>query len=107
MTFYLKQHDTLPALEASLINPDGTAVDLTGAAVKFVMTAADGTPVVDAAGAIVAPATDGKVRYDWLAEDTAVPGAYRAEFEVTFVGSRYTFPNNDYLAVQITKSLGQ
>ena len=98
-TFYIKQNDTKPSLAAQLLS-DGSAVDLTGATVKFHMGSS-----VDAAATIVDAAT-GNVRYDWSAADTTTSGTFNAEFEVTFSdGTIETFPNDEHLHIVITEEV--
>ena len=98
-TFYIKQGDTKPSLSAQLLS-DGSAVDLTGATVKFHM----GT-IIDATATIVDAAT-GNVRYDWVTADTETAGLFRAEFEVTFSdGTVETFPNDGYLLINIIEEV--
>ena len=102
MTFYIKQNDTSPIMQATLQDADGNAVDLTGSSVRFHMRPLGGTTVtVDAAASIVT-ALSGIVRYVWDAADTAIIGSYQAEFEVTYAdASVETFPNNGYIRVEI------
>ena len=98
-TFYIKQNDTKPSLSAQLLS-DGSAVDLTGATVKFHMGDS-----VDSAATVVDAAT-GNVRYDWVTADTETAGLFRAEFEVTFSdGTVETFPNDGYLLINITEEV--
>ena len=98
-TFHIKQNDTKPSLSVQLLS-DGSAVDLTGAMVKFHM----GT-IIDAAATIVNAAT-GNVKYNWAVGDTATAGKFNAEFEVTFSdGTVETFPNDGYLLINIMEEL--
>lgn len=110
--FFLKAHDVLPSIQASLTS-GGTAVDLTGATVKFIMRAADanfapsnGTAKINTTAVIVSPATSGVVRYDWATQDTDSPGNYVAEWQVTFTDSKVeTFPTLTYHAISIMADL--
>lgn len=108
-TFYIKQGDRLPPVEAALQRADGTAVTLAGATVKFLMRVR-GTvaPVVVDAAAVVVDAGTGQVRYDWADGDTATVGDYDAEFEVTVTasGKKQTVPNNGYLRVKVRDDIG-
>ena len=53
MTFYIKQNDTSPIMQATLQDADGNAVDLTGSSVRFHMRPLGGTTItVDAAASI-------------------------------------------------------
>jgi hypothetical protein len=104
--FTIKAHDRLPAIQATLATGGGP-VDLTGAqGVKFIMApTAGGTPKVAAAGVIV-DATNGVVRYDWLAVDTATPGSFLAEWQVTWADGRpQTFPTLTYHTVNVVADL--
>jgi hypothetical protein len=99
--FTIKANDRLPSIQATL------SADLTTAtSVKFIMkTIAGGTIKVNTTATIVTPAS-GVVRYDWLAIDTATPGSYQAEWEVTWTGGKkQTFPTLTYHTVDILADL--
>lgn len=99
--FTLKANDRLPSIQATL------SADLTTAtSVKFIMKTATGNTVkVNTVATIVTPAT-GVVRYDWAAVDTATPGDYIAEWEVTWTGGKkQTFPTLNYHTVSILADL--
>lgn len=100
-TFYLKKGDTSPSLVYAL-SPD--SVDLTGATVVFNMRLYGGANKVNRAAAVIVTATGTPtVRYDWQAANVDTAGFYEAEFEVTYAGgSVETFPNSDFIRVQIT-----
>jgi hypothetical protein len=88
---------------ATLQNASGTAVNISGATVRFSMRKISGEVVVSRAAATVVDATTGSVRYNWQAADTANAGAFQAEFEVTYSDdSVETFPNDGYIPVIIT-----
>lgn len=116
MTFYLKQGDTSPAILKQMLAADGTPVNLTGAIVRFSMASKAGVNVIDRAAAAVftgtlpgggvVAASDGWMRYVWTAPNTAAPGEFNAEFEVTFAdGSIETAPNSGYETIHITRQL--
>ena len=107
MTFYIKQNDTTPALKATLKDGDGTVINLTDATVKFHMRKVGAsTSVVDAAAAVVSPATSGIVQYSWSGSDTTNTGLYSAEFEITYGdGKIETFPNSSYIRVEIVDDI--
>ncbi len=93
-------------LDATLKNADGSAVNLTGAAVTFHMRKRGATTAkVDAATTIV-DAVAGTVRYSWAADDTDTEGMYDAEFEVVdSAGEIQTFPGTGYLVVEVVEDL--
>jgi predicted dehydrogenase len=102
MTFYIKQNDTSPKVLATLQNASGSAIDLTGASVRFHMRTLDGSSTVVDAAATIVTAASGIVRYSWTAPNTATSGSYQAEFEVTYAdASIETFPNDTYISVEI------
>lgn len=105
--FVIKRGDTRRAIEATLFNPDGTKVNLTGATVKFVMRSrgADKTVKVNS-DAIVADAPNGVVWYVWANADVDTIGTYDAEFRVTFAdGKSDTWPNTSFLEIQVNETL--
>jgi len=101
----MKRNDTLPSLEATLKYSDGTAIDLTGATVKFYMAKPDGTVVINATATIV-DAVNGKVRYEWQQGDLSEEGRYHAEFEITFPnGDVLTAPSQGYFIIEVQRDL--
>lgn len=102
MTFYVKQNDTSPAMQATLQDADGNAINVTGASVRFHMRAVGSTQTVVDAAATIVTALSGIVKYEWDAADTDTVGSYQAEFEVTYAdASVETFPNDGYIRVEI------
>lgn len=106
MTHTIKRGDTRQVIKAVLAN-DGVPVNLAGATVRFLMAAhRTGTLVINRA-AHIEDAAGGEVWYIWQAGDTATAGLYQAEIEVTFPDGRVeTYPNADYLMVNIVPDLG-
>ena len=105
MPFSIKQNDTSPAIQATLKDADGNAVNLTGASVQFHMKDQTGTLKVDSAMTIQ-NATGGIVTYDWQSGDTDTVGNYSAEFEVTYSDSSVeTFPNGSNVGISIRAEL--
>jgi hypothetical protein len=104
----VKKNDTGSAIQATLTDATGAVVNLTGATVKFTMTA-DGssTPKVNKQTATVAsPATAGVVQYAWQSGNLDTAGPYRGEFEVTFgSGAVQTYPSVGYLRIYVSPDL--
>lgn len=103
-TFYIKQGDLTPTLDATLLDPNGNPVNLTGTTVRFHMTPVGGAILINQSATVVSAAT-GQVRYTWTGTDTATAGNYLAEFEVTTGGVQQTYPNDRYISVIITAQL--
>lgn len=126
--FTLKENDTLPVLEVSLLNPDGTAHDLTGSTgwKLHIKLADDDETVVTRDMVVVGDADEGVLRYAWTADDwdpenadgyliagptlPLAPGEreHRMEYEVTGAsGARMTFPNDGYDVLRVVPDIGQ
>jgi RNase P/RNase MRP subunit p29 len=106
-TFFIKQNDTAPALEAALTDSNGRKRDMTQAAtVRFHMKDENGNVLVDNEGLVINQ-TKGIVAYRWEEGDTATVGTHNAEFEVTYNndGGTETFPNTGYIKVIIKEDL--
>lgn len=105
---YITQGDTGPNLVSTLRDSNGDVVNLTGATVRFLMTARGGSTLkVNGSASIVGDATGGVVSYAWQSADTDTAGDFNAEFEVTFSGgAKQTFPNSRYLRIQVKPQLG-
>jgi hypothetical protein len=85
MTLKIVQNDTLPVINATIVDQDGNAVDLTSATVKFYMVNSEtGVAKIDGHLCSIISAVDGTVRFSWESTDTDVVGNYLGEFEVTF-----------------------
>jgi hypothetical protein len=100
--FSIKQNDTAPALQASLFDASGAALDLSGASARFHLRKRDGTTTLIDAAATIVTASPAVVSYSWAAGDTDTVGEYEAEFEITYADSTVeTFPNRGYILVRI------
>lgn len=105
-TFYLKEGDTAPKLQASLKNPDGTAVDLTNANVDIRIAKARGGGNIESGNAFTTDANNGVIEYDLAQVNTDNDGRYRVEFEVTYIdGSVETFPNKGYHTLMVGRNM--
>jgi hypothetical protein len=107
MAVTIKRNDTHPPIEATLKDANGDPIDLTGAAVKFIMKKTGAvTPILSTAMTIVSP-TEGTIKYEWEAGTTAIAGLYEFEFEITFADtSKLTVPNAEYERLRILEDLG-
>lgn len=104
-SFTMVRNDTAPPITATLTDSAGTAIDLSGATVRFHMVDSAGAVKVDAA-CTVTSATGGVVSYSWAAADTDTSGSYKAEWEVTFSdGTIRTFPSPSKTMVRIVGDL--
>lgn len=103
--FTIKKNDTSPAIRATLRNDDCSPINITGASVRFHMIQHGvSAPKIDAAASVVS--IGGVVEYSWTPQDTDTPGAYAAEFEVTYAdGSVETFPSDGYIRVEIVEDV--
>jgi len=86
------QGDTAPPVKATLKqkNDAGSlvALNLTAigiASIKFQMRRPDDKRYTVNATADIVDATNGKVSYDWAANDLDVPGEYVGQWELTFL----------------------
>jgi hypothetical protein len=101
--YFIKRNDTKGTIECNLLDGDSTAVDLTGATVKFLMRREGRSGVkVNSAASVVGDPAAGVVSYQWEAADTDTAGDYEGEFEVTFSDGRVaTFPSDGYVPVTV------
>jgi len=82
--FHIMEGLTYPDLDATVVDEDGTAVDLTGGSVAFYMKAQDdGAMKINGAAASIVVAASGTVRYTFTAADTDEPGDYWGWFVAT------------------------
>jgi hypothetical protein len=100
----MKRGNTSPPFRGKALDGASKAVDLAGATAKFRMW----PQVAGLRDEILADAQVDEVEsiltYDWDPDgtDSAVPGAYWAEFEVTLAnGKKETFPNDEMAVVEI------
>lgn len=110
--FTIKQNDTWPPLEATLKDGNGVAIDLTEAAQVRILLESD-TVTVKTSPADIVDAPNGKISYEWEAAageepaDTAFPGTYKMEFEITWgPGKIQSVPNDSYKELEIVEELG-
>ena len=93
--YYFVQNDTYPPISGVCADEHGNPIDLTGSSVRFHMRHKDTDELVVDSAALIDTASAGEVVYDWNIGDTATPGAFSAEFEVTYPdGGVETFPTD-------------
>lgn len=104
--FYIKAGDTYSPINRTLLDANNAPMDISAATgVRFHMQPVHGGTFIDRAAQVV-NAAQGTVRYAWQAGDTATPGMYLAEWEVTYAGgATETFPNGGYDVVLITAAV--
>ncbi len=89
--FRMNTGDLQPYLQATLLNPDNTPVNLTDATVLFIMSQKGITLLSRAA--IIVNAAAGVVQYNWQPGDTNQYGSCKGVFVVTFLANlTQTFP---------------
>jgi hypothetical protein len=104
--FTIKENDTSPIFQRTLVDPSGTAVNLVGSSVVFKMYDQLRTTQVISSAATLTDAVNGVVTYDWQAVDTVAKGWYWVELEVTYADTAIeTFPNDGYISLRITGEL--
>lgn len=80
--------DALFSRDFLLKKPDNTAYDLTGHTAKLKATSVyGGTAKIDASATVVAPVTDGRVRYTFTAANTDTVDRFHLEIETTETAS--------------------
>ena len=111
-TFYLKRRDTRPTMEVYLLDPGGTAHDLSGATSVTLHVLLNNGQSFSRAMAAEPVGALGIVRYtwpvtDWYGATPLVAGSHRMEYEV--VGpttARMSFPNDGYDELRVTSDIG-
>lgn len=102
---YVKEGDTEAVFTATLKDNAGAVVDLTGAAVDFVMALPNTTPKVNDTATVDDPLL-GTVSYTTGATDLDEVGTYFVEWEVTFGGGGIQrFPGDGYNVVAVRPNL--
>ena len=106
-SFYIKQNDTAPSIEAALKDSNGRVKSMANAStVVFHMSDENGNILVENGLGTIVNATKGIVAYDWQAGDTSNTGIHTAEFQIEYTnGQIETFPNTGYIKVIIKDEL--
>lgn len=106
-SFYIKQNDTAPSIEAALKNSNGRVKSMANTStVKFHMNDENGNALVSNGTGTIINAAKGIVAYEWQSGDTANTGVHSAEFQIEYNnGQIETFPNTGYIKVIIKDEL--
>ena len=102
-TFYIKQGNTVPILQAQLTDEDDVPLDLQFAEdVLFRMYDPRSGDTLFLRDAVIQNEQNGVVQYVWRNEDTQEPGRYRSEFVVRYPSDKEeSFPNFGYRDVLV------
>jgi len=105
MDFLIKQNDTIPYLEAQLIDANGNPINLDMCSVTFHMEDMYGKKKIIRKATII-DAEQGNVRIEWGKGETDIAGTMRCEFEIIFTDdSILTVPNDGYFTITIVPEL--
>lgn len=103
--FHLKVSDTLPILEATLLDAKREPINLTSVvSITFRMRRKKSDPFIDITATVVAPATDGKVTVPWsgTSGSTDAAGTFQALFKLLFPGPEtMSVPNKGCKVISI------
>lgn len=100
-TFSIGQGNT-PKLVDTLSDENGP-VNLSGMTVQFVIQGQGGVAFARTGG--IEDAAAGKVNYQFVAEDSAAPGDYKAQWKLTAGAVTRTFPGEDYICFRVQPAL--
>lgn len=105
--FYIRQGDTLADLTDTLRDAAGDPVAINGRNVTLLIAPLrGGSAIYNGAADNLDDGTEpnrGRVKFDdWTTIMTSTPGTYLAQWTVDFAGEPMTFPNDGYIAIEIT-----
>lgn len=110
--FTIKQNDTWPPLTSTLRGDGGVAIDLTEASQVRILLKSE-TLTIKTGPVDIIDAPNGKISYEWEGAsgedpaDTAFPGTYQMEFEITWAtGKVQSVPNDGYKELVVIEELG-
>ncbi len=104
--FFIKRGDRLPTLARTLQYQDGSAIDLTGCTVTWVMRTKVGGEIKVSAPATIVSALEGRVEYAWASPDTSAVGEFVGEWRVLYPdGKTLTVPTLNFVTVHVKESL--
>lgn len=101
LVHFMKRNDTRPYLQVQILNPDGSARDITTDTITFVMKL--GSTVKINAAMVKVVAAEGIAEYRWGgAGDTDTAGEFQAE---VVLNGNDTYPKEGYITVIIGADL--
>jgi hypothetical protein len=107
--FTIVSGDSEPSLTDTLTYSNGTAANLEGATLKFVMRSfAMNAPLILTGMPTITKASTGGVAFTFTEQDTVTPGNYMANWQVVFAdGAKMTWPTSGYLWIEVEPNLTQ
>lgn len=98
--------DTLPSVNAILLDSTNSPFNLTGATVEFVVHKMGSQEKVIDSPAEISDAAEGEVTYEWSSGDTSKSGYFEGKFRVTFAASSddpevQHFPDEGSVTIEI------
>ena len=114
--FYIKANDTLPSLQIMLMTKGSLDEVLqfnlsAVTACTFSMADDAGNLRISSKQAQIMDINKGLIQYNWIKNDTMVPGIYKAEFELYFSGNtieqKMTVPLFGQINVEIFKDINK
>lgn len=106
MPLIIKRNDTTTE-RFVLESPPGTPVDLTGAALTFLMRLTGTTTLKINATPSVEDPEGGEVDYTFLPADSDTDGEYEASIKAIFPdGTQRTFPSSGFIRIVIGEVIG-
>lgn len=105
--YTIRQGDTQPVFAQTLSYADNTPVNLTGATIDLIIRSLSAATPLLKTGVVTSPdRPNGKVQYRPSIQDTATPGPYLANWQITFAdGTPMSFPTIGFLWVMIEEAL--
>jgi 5-hydroxyisourate hydrolase-like protein (transthyretin family) len=104
MKLTIKQGDTRHAIRATLKSVNGEVIDLSAAAIRFVMVSRKNEILIDREANLE---SDGRVSYVFEEGETDIVGDYAIEFLVTYEDAREeTFPHKGFIKLTIEQRNG-
>lgn len=100
----ITQDDTYPYLNVVVYQGDPKRKEvfpLTGYTGKLYLYDINGKEIISGSDVTISNESEGKIRYSWSAEDTAISGRFYGVIKLTSGTLETTVPNNGYFIVDI------